>query len=460
MDRFDVVVIGGGPGGYSAAARTSQLGMKTALVEKEHLGGTCLNWGCIPTKSLLANAEIVHQLRRGQAWGLHGEEPVADYGAAHKRSRDVVARQTRRIAILMKNHRIQVYNGTGRMQALETVVVEESGEQLSAKHIIIATGSRPRTLPGIDPDGERVLSFRQALAATQVPASVVIIGAGPIGMEFATLWNRYGSRVAVIELLPRVLPLEDEAVSSEAARQVSRNGIALKTGARVEKVETTPAGVTVCFSLADRQERIEAEKVLMAVGFQANSEGLGLETLGVETTSGSIVVDERMATNVPGLYAIGDVNGRLCLAHVASAQAKIAAAAIAGLPTAPLEYAHIPRCTFASPEVASVGWTEQECRRRGWQIRTAQCPYLGNGKALAMDNNSGFAKLIADADTLKLLGVHLIGGHVAELIAGPAALLHLGADARMLGECVHPHPSLSEAIMEAAHALCGQAIHL
>ncbi|MCL2670183.1 MAG: dihydrolipoyl dehydrogenase [Syntrophaceae bacterium] len=460
MDASDVVVIGGGPAGYSAAVRASQLGLKTALVEKEHLGGVCLNWGCIPTKSLLANAEVAHQLRRGKSLGISGETVEADYAAAFKRSRDVVARQTRRIASLLKNHQIRVVSGTGRLQDRRRVTIEESGDVIEAKHIIIATGSRPRTLPGLNPDGEKILSFRQALAATTVPGSVVIIGAGPIGMEFATLWNRYGSRVTVIELLPRVLPQEDEAISGEAARQFTRNGITLRTAARVEKVETTPAGAAVRLSLASREETVEAEQILVAVGFRANSEDLGLEALGVETSNGAIVVDERMATNIPGIHAIGDVNAKLCLAHAASAQAMIAAEAIAGFPTRPLAYAHIPRCTFSSPEVASAGWTEQECRRLGLEIKTSQCPYAGNGKALAMDDNSGFVKLIAETGTLKLLGVHLIGGHVAELIAGPAALLHLGADARQLGACVHPHPSLSEAIMEAAHALCGHAIHL
>jgi len=460
MKDFDVVVIGGGPGGYVAAVRASQLGLKVALIEKEHLGGVCLNWGCIPTKSLLRNAEVIHLLSKAKAFGFKFDNLSVDYGEAHKRSRSVVTRQTKRISILMKNHGIAVHEGVGRFTSARDVVIEPSGETLKAKHIILATGARPRPLPGIAFDGERVINYRAALDLKQVPSSAVIVGAGPIGMEFATLWSRYGSKVTVVEMMPHVLPNEDEDVSVEAERQFRRVGIDVRTGARVERISLEENGVCVTIAEGDKRGTISAQKVLVSIGFAPNSEDLGLEKVGVGMTKGHVDVDGRMAASVPNLYAIGDVTGKLGLAHVASAQGMIAAEAIAGRPIDALDYMKIPRCTFAYPEVASVGLSEKQARGMGYDVVASQCPFAANGKALAMDDNFGFAKIVAETKEKKILGVHLIGGHVTELIAGPSGMIKLGCTAEELAQTVYPHPTMSEAIMEAAHALVGHAIHI
>jgi dihydrolipoamide dehydrogenase len=460
MKQYDVIIIGGGPGGYVAAVRAGQLGLKTALVEKEQLGGTCLNWGCVPTKSLLRNAEVIHLLSKGRQFGFQFDNLRIDYPAAHKRSRSVVSRQTKRVAFLMKNNGIAVFEGSARLATPHEVIIEPSGEKISGKYIIIATGAKPRPLPGTPYDGDKVMNYRRALDLKQVPGSAVIVGAGPIGMEFATLWNRYGTKVTVVELMAHVLPLEDEAVSVEAEKQFKRNGIAIRTDAMVQAVTPSDREVEVRVTMGDKAETISVNTVLVSIGFAANSEGLGLEAVGVVTERGNINVDDQMRTNVDHIYAIGDVNGKMGLAHVASAQGVIAAEAIAGLQTCKLIYHDIPRCTFAHPEIASVGLTESQAREQGYEVATAQCPFVANGKALALEDNSGFAKIVTDAGSKKILGVHMIGGHVTELVAGPTGMISLDADAAQLGQTVHPHPTLSEALMEAAHALCGHAIHI
>jgi len=460
MSKFDVVVIGGGPGGYVAAIRASQLGFSTALVEQAHLGGVCLNWGCIPTKSLLRNAEVIHLLKQGRTFGFSLDGLEVDYSTAHKRSRRVVARQTKGVAFLMKKNNITVFEGRGRLTGPHQVEIEPSGETLEAAHIILATGARSRQIPGLAPDGQKIIPFHDALDLEAVPASAVIVGAGPIGMEFATLWNRYGAKVTVVEMLPHALPLEDEDISLEAEKQFKRAGITVQTGARVEAITPTDDGVAVTVSSGDGQQTLSAETVLVAIGFAPNSENLGLESVGVTTTRGNIDVDEQMRTSVSNIFAIGDVTGKMGLAHVASAQGLIAAEAIAGRPTRPLHYANIPRCTYAYPEVASVGLTEKQASEQGYSVKTAQFPFQPNGKALAMDENIGFVKLVADAGSDRLLGAHFIGGHVTELIAGPAGMIGLEATAEQLAHTIHPHPTMSEVVMEAAHALVGQAIHL
>jgi dihydrolipoamide dehydrogenase len=460
MKRFDCVVIGGGPGGYVAAVRASQLGVHTAVVEKEALGGTCLNWGCVPTKSLLRNAEVIHLLGKGRAFGFSFDNLEVNYAAAHKRSRSVVMRQTRRVGALMKKNGIAVYEGAARFTGADTLVVEPDGTWLQAKHIIIATGAQSRSLPGTAYDGEKIINFRRALELTEVPGSVLIVGAGPIGMEFATLWNRYGTKVTVVELLPRALPLEDEEISIEGEKQFRKAGIAIKTEALVEAVAPAEEGVEVSVKTGEDSETLTVDTVLVAIGFAANTDFLELDTAGVDTDRGAIVVDETMRTSEGHIYAIGDVNGKMGLAHVASAQGIIAAETIAGKPTAALRYVDVPRCTYTHPEVASVGLTEHQAREQGHEVITARCPFIANGKAMAMDDNSGFAKIVAEAQSKKILGVHLVGGHVTELVAGATGMIELGADAARLGATVHPHPTLSEAIMEAAHALCGHAIHI
>ena len=460
MEEFDAVVIGGGPGGYVAAVRASQLGLKVALVEKEHLGGVCLNWGCIPTKALLQNAEVIHLLSRGKAFGFNYDNFSVDYAEAHRRSRSVVSRQTRRVGILLKNHGIAVHEGAGRLRNAREVVVEPSGETLKAGNIILATGARPRPLPGIPFDGERVINFRQALALTEVPQDILIVGAGPIGMEFATLWSRYGAKVTVVETMPHALPLEDEDVSIEAERQFKRVGIRIMTGARVEGIDYRGKTLDVIVETGEKKQILAAQKVLSAIGFDACTEDLGLETAGVRTSRGRIEINDRMATSIPNIYAIGDVTGKLGLAHTASAQGMIAAETIAGRETETLSYTNIPHCTYAYPEIASVGLTEKQAREQGHDVITAKCPFAANGKAVAADDNSGFVKIVAEAGNKKILGVHLVGAHVTELIAGPACMIRMGATVEQLGFTVHPHPSLSEALMEAAQALMGSAVHL
>jgi len=461
MKSYDCIVIGGGPGGYVAAVRATQLGLTTALIEREALGGTCLNWGCVPTKSLLRNGEVLHLLSKGRTFGFSFDNLEVDYAAAHKRSRSVVKRQTRRIAALMKNSGVEVYEDTASFVDPHIIELEGSRTRLRADNFIIATGAKSRQLPCAAYDGQKIISFRRALDMTELPDSAVIVGAGPIGMEFATLWNSYGTKVTVIEALNRALPLEDEDVSIEAGKQFRKNGIAVMTGAVVEDVDDTGAGVDVTVKTEIGTEMVSADLVMVSIGFIPNTGELGLENAGVETDrGGAVVVDETMQTSVPQIYAIGDVTAKMGLAHVASAQAMIAAEAIAGKSSASITYQNVPRCTYSRPEVASVGLTEKQARENGYMVAAAQCPFLANGKALGMDDNGGFVKIVSDAETKKILGVHMVGGHVTEMISGPTGTIYMEGTLDDLGNTIHPHPTLSEAIMETAHKLSGHAIHI
>jgi dihydrolipoamide dehydrogenase len=460
MSPYDVVVIGGGPGGYVAAIRARQLGLAVALVEKEHLGGVCLNWGCIPTKALLRNADVVNLLNEGQTFGFSFENLNLDYGVAQRRSRQVSRRLTKGVSFLMKKNDIAVFEGTATLRQANEVEVQPSGEVLETRNLIIGTGARPSSLPGLEIDGQRLLTYRQALELKSVPASMAIIGAGAIGMEFAYLFNSYGAEVTVFEMLPNVLPLEDEEIGREVEKQFKKAGIGVHTNTRVQNIELDPAGATVHFAGQDETRSIKVEQVLIAVGVAPNSEDLGLEDLGVVTEKGAIRIDDRMQTNVGGIYAIGDVTGKLALAHVASAQGLVAAEAIAGQVTRPLDYAKLPRCTYCHPEVASVGLTEKEARERGYELEIGRFNLQANGKALGINDYAGFAKVIAEAKYGEVLGVHLVGPQVTELIAGPTGMIGLETTVEELARTVHPHPTLSEAIMEAAHAASGQAIHM
>lgn len=460
MESYDVIVIGGGPGGYVAAVRARQLGLKTALIEKENMGGTCLNWGCIPTKSLLRNAEVIHSLSEGRKYGFKFENLEIDYSVAHKRSRSVVSRQTKRVEFLMKSNDITVYTGTGSFINPTQVKIEPRGEILTGSHIILATGAKPRPLPGVSYDGGKVLTYKEALNLTTLPDSAVIVGAGPIGMEFATIWNRYGTKVTVVEMLPHVLPLEDETISIEAAKQFKKNRVQLHCETAVEKISVSTEGVDVSLKKGDQLETIQTDLVLVSIGVMAKTDGLGLENAEIKTVKGSIVVDKEMRTSQSNIFAIGDLTGKMPLAHVASAQGVIAAETIAGKRTRELHYVNIPRCVYAQPEVASVGLTERQALDEGFEVITAQCPFIANGKAVAMDDNSGLVKIVANAEDKKILGVHLVGGHVTELVAGPTGMIGLDSTIEELGNTVHPHPTLSESLMEAAHALCGHAIHI
>ena len=463
-ETYDLAVIGGGPGGYVAAIRAAQLGLRVALVEKEHLGGVCLNWGCIPAKALLRNAEVVALLGRGKVFGFTVEGFQADYAAAVERSRKIAARLVKGVAVLMRRNKIPVIEGTGRIVGPGTVQValNDGGEvRLSARHIIVATGARARTIPGVEVDGERVITARHALAMRDLPASVIIVGAGPIGVEFAHLWRTYGAEVTIVEMLPRLLPLEDEEVSAEVERAFRRRKVRVLTSTRVEGVEVTADGVRVRVRRDNgEEETLEAEKALVAVGVRPNSEGLGLEEAGVELERGWVVVDERMRTTAPGIYAIGDVTGKLPLAHVASAQGIIAVEDVVEADPQPLDYDAIPRCTYCYPQVASFGLTEAQAREQGYDVRVGKFPFRANGKALALGDYDGFVKLVADARSGQLLGAHLVGPEVTELLPELVLARNVGLSPEAIACSVHAHPTLSEALMEAAHGVFGRPIHL
>lgn len=463
-DSCDVAIIGGGPGGYVAAIRAAQLGLEVVLIEKEHLGGVCLNWGCIPTKALLRNAEVIDLVGRGKEFGfaLNGFQP--DYGAAVDRSRKVAERLVKGVTALMRNNGISVVEGVGRIvgQGALQVALHDGGQRdLRARAVIAATGARARTIPGVVADGERVLTARHALAMRRLPASAIIVGAGPIGMEFAHLWHAYGSKVTVVEMLPRLLPLEDEEISREIERAYKRRKIQFQISARVEAVEFTEDGVEVQVRAeGGKVERLQAEKVLVAIGVLPNSEDLGLESAGVQTERGWIAVDHRMRTTAPGVWAVGDVTGQMPLAHVASAQGILAAEDIAGLEPRALDYGAMPTCTYCQPQVSSFGLTEGQAREQGYSIRIGRFPFRANGKALALGDRDGFAKLIVDDRSGWLLGAHLVGPEVTELL--PELVLARTAELlpEQIAASVHAHPTLSEALMEAAHGVFGKPIHI
>ena len=458
MGNYDTIVIGGGPGGYVAAIRASQLGHKTAVVEKEHMGGVCLNWGCIPTKSLIRNAEIANLLGEGKTYGFSFNDLELDYSVAQKRSRQVSGRLVKGVGFLMKKNKIEVLDGAGTLKSATEVEVD--GELHTAKNIVIATGSRAKVIPGVEINGKTLLTYHQALELTEAPRSMVVIGAGAIGMEFSYIFNSYGTKVTVVEMLPRVLPLEDEDISKEMERQFKRAGIKTHTGTRVEKVEDSGDKVTVTVSKDGKTETLEAEKALISIGVSPNSDGIGLDAAGVKTDErGFIVIDGQMRTNVDNIYAIGDVTGKLALAHVASAQGIVAAEAIAGEETRPLKYENMPRCTYTNPEVASVGLTEAQARDQGYDVKIGKFAFQANGKALGLNENAGFVKIVSESKYNEVLGVHMVGAHVTELLAGPAGMIGLEATLEELANTVHPHPTLSEAVMESAHVALGHAIH-
>ncbi len=460
---YDVTIIGAGPGGYVAAIRAAQLGLRVALVEKEHLGGVCLNWGCIPTKALLRNAEVISLLRRGKEFGFTVTGFEADYGAAVDRSRKVAARLVKGVGALMRKNGVEVIEGTGILRspnAVEVTLNAGGTRTLHTRNVIVATGGRARTIPGVVPDGEVVLTYREAIVLRRVPRSVVIIGAGPIGMEFAHIWHTYGAEVTVVEMLPRALPLEDEEVSAEVERAFKRRKVRLLTSTRVQGVETTPSGVRVSVTGEKGEQVLEAGRALIAIGVRPNSENLGLEEIGVRVERGYVVVDDHLRTDVPGVYAIGDVTGKLPLAHVASAQGIVAAETIAGAETVTLDYEAMPRCTYCQPQVASFGLTEAQAVERGHEVRVGRFPFRPNGKALALGEREGFIKIVADATSGEILGAHLVGPEVTELL--PELVLARNAELtpEEVARSVHAHPTLSEVLMEAAHGVFGRSLHI
>ena len=465
MKNFDVVVIGAGPGGYVAAIRASQNGLKTAIVDKQWLGGVCLNVGCIPSKSLLKNADLAYTLRhRTKEFGVSFDHLELDYGAAVKRSRGVSQRLTRGVGFLMKKNNIDVYMGKATFKASNQVVVElEDGaeETLEADNFIIATGAYSFTPPAWGLDGEKVLSYTEAILQEKLPASAVVIGAGAIGAEFSTIWNSYGAEVHLVEMLPNILPLEDVEVSKELEKTFIKAGINVLAGHKVESVEKTENGVKVTVSNEDNQIVIEAEQALVAIGFRPNTAGLGLEKVGVSVDKkGNIIIDEKMATNVPGIWAVGDVTGKLLLAHVASSQGIVCADAIAGKETHPINYKMVPSATYCHPQVASFGMNEEEAKEAGYEVKVGKFPFRPNGKALGLGEVDGFAKIIVDAKYGEILGASMIGPEVSELLPELTLAQKMELTAQEIAHNIHAHPTLSEVLMEAAEAVIGTPIHM
>ena len=454
----DVAVLGTGPGGYVAAIRGAQLGLSVVAVEDDRPGGVCLNWGCIPTKALLRNAEVVHLFHRAAEFGIRVTGFEADYAEAVRRSRRVADRMAKGVEFLFRKNKITLISGRGRLLGPTTIEVATAGgpERIEARAIIVATGAEPKSLPGVTIDEERVMSSNGAVRRERAPKSLIVIGAGAVGVEFADVYNAYGTEVTLLEALPRLLPIEDEEVSAQLARSLTRRNIALKTGVKVTSVKTGTAGVVV----ETDGGSLEAEQILMAVGRAARVSGIGLETLGVKLERGFVAVSPHMATSVPGLYAIGDAAGRQLLAHKAMAEGVVAAEAIAGRDPRPVDYTNVPSCTYCRPQVASIGMTEAEARQGGREVRLGKFPFTASGKAVALGETDGFVKVVADQKSGEILGVHIIGPEATEIIHEFAVGRTLEATLEEIIHTIHAHPTLSEAALEATLAALGQAIHL
>lgn len=463
--QFDVVVIGAGPGGYVCAIRAAQLGKKVAIVDKQWLGGVCLNVGCIPSKALLKNAELAHTLHhRAKDFGISFENLKMDYKVAFDRSRQVSNRLTKGVASLMKKNNIEVFMGTALLtgkNSVQVTMADNQVHQLKAKDIVIATGAHSAVIPGVNIDGKKVVTYTEAILQDFNPESVVVIGAGAIGIEFSTVWSSYGAKVTIVEMLPRILPLEDEEASAELAKAFKKRGIEMLTSTKVLSVETTEKGVVVKVSNEQGEKVIEAQQALVAIGFKPNTASIGLETAGVKVSQrGFVEIDERMATNVPGIWAIGDVTGQLLLAHVASAQGIVCAEQIAGVETVKLDYRMMPRAVYSSPQVASFGYTEAQAKEAGFEVKVGRFPFLANGKALGLGENSGFVKIITEAKYGEILGASLVGPDVSELLPELTLAQRMELTPAEIGRNVHAHPTLSEVVMEAAEGAEGHAIHI
>ena len=464
MSEYDVIVIGAGPGGYVAAIRASQLGKKVAIVEKEYMGGVCLNVGCIPSKSLLKNAEVAHTLReRGKEFGFSFDNLKLDYGAAVKRSRLVSNRLTKGVEFLMRKNKIDVHMGTAKLSAKDTIqVTDAEGKvaEMKAEYIIIATGASPFVIPGVEIDGKQVVTYKEAILQDSLPKSVVIIGGGAIGVEFATIWNSYDVPVTIVEMLDRVVPNEDEEVSAELAKAFKRKKIALKTGSKVTGVEKLKTTVKVNVLGPEGEEILEADQVLSAASFTPNSGELGLKDVGVALDQqGFIEIDDKMATNVPGIWAIGDVTGKLMLAHVGMAMGVVCAENIAGAETVILNYQNMPKATYCQPQIASFGMTESQATEAGYDLKIGRFNFQANGKALGLGDYTGWVKLITDANYGEILGAHMIGPEVTELLPELTLAQMMELTPAEIARNVHAHPTLSEVLLEAAEAAAGHAIH-
>ena len=455
---FDLVIVGAGPGGYVAAIRASQLGLKTAIVEREDLGGVCLNWGCIPTKALLKSGEVYEQLGHLGDYGLSAQGRAYDFAQVIERSRKVAKQLNQGVAFLMKKHKVEVIDGSARLEKAEPAPKVVVGERtVTAKHVILATGARARTIPeiGLTPDGERVWTYREAMVPKAAPKSLIVIGSGAIGIEFASFYRALGAEVTVVEMLDRVLPVEDEEVSAAAKKAFEKRGLTFKLSAKVKQLTKSKTGVTVELD----GEKLQAEAAIVAVGITGNVEDIGLETLGVTVDKGHVAVDAQGRTNVPGLYAIGDVVGPPWLAHKASHEGVGCVEAIAGFAT-PNLHPPIPGCTYSDPQVASVGLTEAAAKAAGHEVKVGRFPFRANGKAIASGQLEGFVKTVFDARTGALIGAHMIGAEVTEMIQGFALAITLEATEEDLMATVFPHPTLSEAMHEASLDAYGRVLHL
>ncbi|MEJ5052830.1 dihydrolipoyl dehydrogenase [Sphingobacterium sp. MYb382] len=461
--NYDIIVIGGGPGGYVAAIRAAQLGFKTAVVEREALGGICLNWGCIPTKALLKSAQVFEYLNHAADYGIKVQGGEADFPAIIKRSRGVADNMSKGIQFLMKNNKIDVINGAGKIKKggkVEVKAADGTTKEYSAKHTILATGARSRELPNLPQDGKKIIGYRQAMNLPEQPKSLVVVGSGAIGIEFAYFYNAIGTKVTIVEFLDRIVPVEDEEVSKQLEKSLKKAGITILTKSEVQSVDTTGALSKVSIKTAKGIETVEAEVVLSAVGITTNIENIGLEEVGVKTERGQVIVDDFYKTNIEGVYAIGDIVKGPALAHVASAEAITCIEKIKGLHVEPINYKNIPGCTYCSPEVASVGFTEKAAKEAGYEVKIGKFPFIASGKATAAGAQDGFVKLVFDAKYGELLGAHMIGANVTEMIAEIVVARKLETTGHEMIKAIHPHPTMSEAIMEAAADAYDEVIHL
>jgi dihydrolipoamide dehydrogenase len=460
--QFDVAIIGGGPGGYVAAIRAAQLGMKTVVIEKDKLGGVCLNWGCIPTKALLKNAEVYNHFKHAEEWGISYKDLKVDFPKIIERSRKVATLNSKGVEYLFKKNKIEHISGYGKLLGKGKVEVSKDGkptDTVSAKHIIVATGARARSIPGVQIDGKQVITSTEAMMLPQLPKSMVIIGAGAIGVEFAYFYNTFGTKVTIIEMMPNILPVEDKEISKLLESSLKKSGIEIFTEAKVESV-TTAKEVTVSVATKEGKKQFKADVALMAIGVQGNVENMGLEQLGVKVEKSWIQVDDFSRTNVQGVYALGDVAGAPWLAHVASREGIVCIDAIAGKNPQPIDYENIPGCTYCQPQVASIGMTEERAIAAGYQLKIGRFPFSASGKARAIGSTEGLVKLIFDAKYGELLGAHILGSEATEMIAELGVAKALETTGTGIFNTMHAHPTLSEAIMEAAENAYGHAIHI
>ena len=459
MAKFDIAIVGGGPGGYVAAIRAAQLGKKVALIEKERVGGLCLNWGCIPSKALLWNAEVVNLVRDADTYGIKFDNVTFDIAKAVDRSRQIVDQMVKGVEFLLQKHGVTTIAGEARFESPTKLRVRGPDETVEAANVIIATGARPRTLPGLATDGETIINSTGALALREQPASVVIVGGGPIGVEFAQYWHAYGVDVTIIEMLDHLLPLEDEEISVQLERAYKKQGIKFITGAQEAAATAKNKRASVTFKAKGKDQQLDADKVLIGIGFEANVEALGLDGIGVQVERGYVKTDDNLMTTCSGVYAIGDVTGRMNLAHVASAMGVMVVERLAGQESPALDYRRLPRVTFSQPEVASVGLTEKQARDEGFDVRTGKFPFRANGRAKAINMQDGMVKVVADSKYGETLGIHLVGPLASEMLAEASLAMTLEATPRELGWTVAAHPTLGEIVKEASLAVNGEAIH-